>query len=96
MNVDSPLCGLVLVDLPADVTVPAVGLARPLGERAAIIARIVELLPGTTFSKDGHGSFKRGSYQVERGPGHLRRLIWMPAGTISSDRPSRRQSKWRG
>lgn len=64
-NVDTPLFRLVLIDLPAGMGAQQLGAARPLGDRAALIARIVELLPGTTFSADGHGSFKRGSYQIE-------------------------------
>lgn len=64
-NVDTPLFRLVLMDLPAGMNAEQLGTARPLGDRAALIARIVELLPGTTISADGHGSFKRASYQIE-------------------------------
>lgn len=63
-KVDSPVFRLVLVDLPAGMSTQQLGTPRPLGEQSAVIARIVELLPGTTFSADGHGSFKRGSYQI--------------------------------
>ena len=61
---DTKLFHLVLVDLPPDVSGPHLGVARPLGERAAVIARLVDLLPGTTFDPEGHGSFKRGNYQI--------------------------------
>src|SRR5438132_10847626 len=38
--------------------------AAPLGTRAALSARIVELLPGTAFDGDGRGTFRRGGYQI--------------------------------
>lgn len=63
-NVDTELFRLVLVDLPPEVSGPHLGVARPLGERAAVTARLVELLPGTTFNAEGQGSFKRGNYQI--------------------------------
>jgi hypothetical protein len=37
---------------------------RPLGTRTALISRIVELLPGTSFDGDGRGVFRRGTYTV--------------------------------
>lgn len=53
---------VLLVHLPnGDVPDPTLG--QPLGTRAEVMARIVELLPGTTF--DGtRGKFKRTSYEL--------------------------------
>ena len=63
-NVETELFHLVLVDLPPEVSGPHLGVARPLGERAAVTARLVDLLPGTTFNAEGQGSFKRANYQI--------------------------------
>jgi len=55
---------LLLVDLPPGTSAQHIGFARALGERAAVIARLMELLPGTTFNAEGRGSFKRATYEV--------------------------------
>ena len=55
---------LLLVDLPPGTSAQHIGFARPLGERAAVIARLVELLPGTTFNPEGRGSFKCATYEI--------------------------------
>ena len=60
---DQPL-RFLLVDLPPGTSAQHIGFARPLGERAAVIARLVELLPGTTFTAEGRGSFKRATYEI--------------------------------
>jgi len=60
---DLPL-RFLLVDLPPGTSAQHIGFARPLGERAAVIARLVELLPATTVNAEGRGSFKRATYEV--------------------------------
>jgi len=54
----------VLVDLPGDADKPNLSAARPLGERAVVVARLKELLPGVSFDEEGRGTFKRGSYAL--------------------------------
>ena len=54
----------VLADLPADAVRPNLSAARPLGSRAALSARLKELLPGASFDDDGHGVFKRAGYTI--------------------------------
>jgi hypothetical protein len=54
---------LQLADVPFDADV-ANPQGRPLGTRAQVASRFIELLPGTAFDESGRGVFSRGSYQV--------------------------------
>ena len=38
--------------------------AEPMGTPAVLATRIAELLPGTTFDADRHGTFRRGGYEI--------------------------------
>jgi hypothetical protein len=38
--------------------------AEPMGTPAVLSSRIAELLPGTTFDADRHGTFRRGGYEI--------------------------------
>ena len=61
---DSQPFRLLLVSLPEGAAAGRMDFAAPLGTRAALSARIVELLPGTAFDGDGRGTFRRGGYQI--------------------------------
>ena len=53
---------VLLVHLP-NVTVADPALGQPLGARAQVAARIVDLLPGTTLD-GGRGTFRRATYKM--------------------------------
>lgn len=54
---------LQLIDVPLDADV-ANPQGRPLGSRDQVAARLDELLPGTSFDREGRGTFQRGAYQI--------------------------------
>jgi hypothetical protein len=55
---------LVLADLPANAVTANLAAAAPIGPRAAVAARLQELLPGLTFDEKGRGTFARASYTI--------------------------------
>jgi hypothetical protein len=53
-----------LIDLRPGATAVTRADEQPLGPRAHVVARLVDLLPGTTFDADGRGTFRRGGYAI--------------------------------
>jgi hypothetical protein len=60
----STVIRLALVSLPAGATGRDLDLAVPLGTRAAVAARIRDLLPGVTFDDNQDGAFRRAGYTL--------------------------------
>jgi hypothetical protein len=56
---------LLLVDLPLGAGAHDLAHALPLGSTDAVSKRLAALLPGATFEAGGHGSFRRGHYQID-------------------------------
>lgn len=61
---EESLARLFLADLPADAAKADLSVAKPLGDRSVVIARLKELLPGLAFDDKGKGTFARGGYTI--------------------------------